>query len=111
MIDIVQAEKKPYTIDLISKEIGKSFDMTGFIEIVVCFISGSTIVEKKETTSDLAVVGDPKFGQLSGSLSIAETDSLPPTTGGNIEVRVEFSAADHRKAQKLKAFTVSKKLC
>lgn len=110
-IDVIQGERKPWTIDLTSSKTGKPFDLTGNTEIKVCFQAGSTTIELLKTLAEVTVVGLDELGQISGELTTTQSDSLTPTTEGNIEVHVTFGAGDVRKAQLINAFTVTAKIC
>ncbi len=112
MIEIIQGEKQPYELDLTSKETGTNFDLTGVTDIIVCFRSGSTTVIKKKSLAEVVVVGNPVLGQISGDLLIADTNSLPATEQGDIEVVIDVDGAgDIQKAQKLGSFTVTEGIC
>lgn len=111
MLDIIQGEKQPFEFNLTSKKSGGPFDLTGNIEIEVCFKSGTTIVTKKKTLSEITVVGSPELGQISGDLEVADTDSLPSTENGDVEIKIDFGGGDIKKAQILGAFKVTEKIC
>lgn len=109
-IKIIQGETKVVNIDVISEKTGKAFDLTGFTEITVCLVSGTVTVELTETGGRVAVVGDPKFGQLTLTLTVAESTSLPETITGDIEVAIDKSGAI-TKTQTDSAFIVRPKIC
>ncbi len=90
MLEIIQGEQQPYKIDLTSKKTGKPFDLTGNVEIDVCFKAGSTVIVKKKTLSQV-VVDSALLGQISGNLEVGDTESMSPLTDGQIEVLVNFT--------------------
>jgi hypothetical protein len=110
VIEIIQGEQQPFTIDLISKETGKPYDLTSATDIEVCFSAESSSVTKN-FASGVSVVGDPVLGQITGTLEIADTTALTPTAHGHIEVTIISSASDHKKAQLLNQFIVLATLC
>lgn len=110
-IKIIQGETKTINIDVISEKTQRAFDMTGHTEITVCIVSGTTKIELTETGGRVVVVGDPKFGQLTLTLTAAESTSLPQTSNGNIEVTVEQPGPVITKTQALNSFVVLPKLC
>ena len=111
MIEIIQGEKQPITIDLVSSKTGKRIDLTGNTEITVCFQAGSTLISKTKTATEVVVVGDPADGQITADLQVADTDSMPTTSSGSIEVVIDFGSGDVRKSQILEAFQVIQKIC
>ena len=111
MIEIIQGEKQPITIDLVSSVSGKRVDLTGNIEITVCYKAETTIVAKKKTLAEVVVVGDPADGQITAHLLPADTDTFPATQSGHIEVIVDYDNDDIRKSQILDAFRVTEKIC
>ena len=110
IIEIIQGEQQPFTIDLVSKATGKPFDLTGYDEITVCFKSESTIVTK-DTSSGVSVLGDEKLGQITGTLETTDTTTMPATSHGHIEVAVDFGGGDIKKAQLLNKFIVIESIC
>jgi len=92
MLDIIQGEQQPYKIDLTSKKTGLPFDLTGNVEIEVCFKAGSTIIVKKKTLSEV-IVDSEILGQISGNLEVFDTNPLTPLTDGSIEVSTIFTFA------------------
>ena len=111
MIEIIQGERQPFTIDLILKSSKKPFDLTGFSEITACFKADSSKVVLTEGGGDISVVGDPKLGQLTGFLTVAQTTSLTPTAKGDIEVVIDFGLGDIKKTQILNQFIVQEGFC
>lgn len=90
MLDIIQGEQQPYKIDLTSKKTGLPFDLTGNVEIEVCFKAGSTIIIKKKTLGEV-IVDSLILGQISGNLEVSDTNSMTPLTDGAIEVSTIFA--------------------
>lgn len=109
-IKIIQGETKVINIDVISEKTQRAFDMTGFTEIIVCIVSGTTKIELTQTGARVAVVGDPKFGQLTLTLTVDESTSLPQTSNGNLEVVIDVGGVI-TKTQALNSFVVIPKLC
>lgn len=111
MIEVIQGEKQTFNIDLTSKKTGKSFDLTGNTEITVCFKSGTTIIEKTKTATEVSEVGDPLLGQITVDLLTTDTATMLPTQEGIIVVEVDFGSGDVRKAIQNNAFTVEADPC
>lgn len=110
MINIIQGEQQPYLIRL-RDEFGDPIDLTGLTAISVCFQSGSTKVTHTLALTTVAVSGDVLLGKLAGTLTVAETDSLPKTTNGDIEVLLTSPGLGTKKTQITNAFSVAKKIC
>lgn len=110
-VEIIQGEKQTVNINVKSKLTGQPFDFTGATEIVICFKSSSVVIQKKLTDTDVSVVGDPKLGQLTTALQVADTDSLPVTQNGHIEIVETKAVGEVSKAQILDGFTVLAKIC
>lgn len=110
MVDVIQAERQSFTIKLRDQD-GDPFDLTGFSEITVCFVAGSTVVTKTQTGAEVSVVGSDELGVISTALTTTDSDSMPKTSQGNIEVQIDFGGGDVRKTQFFGAFKVSEKLC
>ena len=110
VVKIIQGEKQTVTIELTSQKSGNKFDLTGATEIVVCFVAGTTVIQKLLSLSEVTVVSALN-GEITADLLVADTDTLPATTDGKVEVQVTFGAGDVRKAQILNAFTVAAKFC
>lgn len=111
MIEVIQGEKQPFTIRLRSKSTGDPWDLSANVEIKVCFKSGTTIVEKLKTLAEVSIVGAVTEGKIQTDLLIADTNLLPKTTEGHIEVLVDYGSGDVRKTQILGAFHVIEKIC
>jgi len=108
--EIIQGEKQDFAFNLKSKSTGNRFDLTGFSEIKVCFKSGTTLVEKLESLAEVTVVSAAD-GQITTSLSVADTDSFAKSDDGDVEIHVDFGGGDVKKSQILGAFFVTEKLC
>ena len=111
MLNIIQGEKQTVIIDLVSSKTGKRTDLTGNTEIKVCYVAGTTVVEKTKTATQVTVIGDEEDGQIQADLQVADTDSMPPTSEGHIEISIDYGSGDIRKSQILNAFSVASKLC
>ncbi len=92
MLDIIQGEQQPYKIDLTSTKTGLPFDLTGNVDIEVCFKANSTIIIKKKSLGQVTV-DSAILGQISGNLEVNDTDSLTPLTDGSLEVSTIFVEA------------------
>jgi len=111
-LEIIQGEKQPYNIDLTSKASGKPFDLTGVSDITVCFKTDAIVIEKTLGALEVSIVGDPQLGQITGNLLVADTDSMTPTTEGQIEIQIDVDGAgDIKKSQILNGFIVLEKIC
>jgi len=111
MVEVIQGEKQAFTVNVVKKGTTTvPFDLTGFTEITVCFKVGSSVVVKTETGGDVAVVGDPLLGQISVSLTVADTSAMAPGNG-DIEVDVEKGAGENTKSQSLDSFIVVASIC
>jgi len=91
MLDIIQGEQQPYTIDVTSKKTGGPFDFTGNVEVEVCFKAGSTIIVHKKTLGQVSVDSPEILGKLSGDLQVNETKPLTPLQDGSIEISTTFA--------------------
>ncbi len=111
MLKIIQNERQPFTINLVSESNnGLPFDLTGYSEITVCFKAGTTVTTLTETGARITVV-EAKIGQISGALTQAETDAMSVVTSGLIEIAVDFGGGDVRKTQIVNSFSVTAKVC
>jgi len=102
MLDIIQGEKQPWSIDVetLNKTTGKTrpLDLTGFAEITVCFKTGVNKVSLTETGGRVTV-DNAILGEISGFLNITETAGMPETEDGLTEVVVDFGGDDIRKSK------------
>lgn len=115
MLDIIQGEKQPWAITIVTKNAvtGKTtpLDLAGFSEITVCFKTGTIITTLTQTGGDITV-DIAVLGEISGNLTVAQTDALPaPIEDGSAEISVDFGSGDVRKSIILNSHRVTAKLC
>jgi len=109
MITIIQNEQKPWSISLDDDE-GEPFNLTGNVEITVCFKTASQVTILTKTGGEVTV-DDLILGKISGNLTQPQTDAMPKENSGLVEVEVDFGAGKVRKTQILNAFRVADKAC
>jgi len=112
MITIFQGETKTFNITLRDKE-GNPKDLTSVVEITACVKAETTVITKLFVgpPSDITIVGDVKLGKIKFTLSEVETDTLPPTKNGGLEILLDFGSGNKPKGQDVLAFQVLEKLC
>jgi len=116
MLDIIQGERQTWKITVFKVDAAgvKSFqDLTGNTEIKVCFKSGVNLLEltRVGAPSGRVIVDNALEGKISGEIKIAETDAMPETADGSVEVQIHFSATDIRKSIILDSHKVTAKIC
>ncbi len=110
MIDIIQEERQPFTIQIRSNLTNDPYDLTGNSDIKVCFKTASGVTELTKSGARITVE-DAKLGIISGALTQAETDAMPVENNGLIEIQLDFGGGDVRKVQVTNAFVVREKAC
>lgn len=109
MRKIIKGSKQVFVIQLSRKEDGvlKVYDLTGNVEITVCFKSGSTVVAVNKVAApvNVIVVGADADGKIQATLETTNTDALNVGTG-SIEVVVDKGSGDVDKFQIANAFQV-----
>ena len=111
MLKIIQNARKPFSINLSSeKNDDLPLDLTGNVEITVCFKTVSTLATLTKTGGRITV-DNLVLGQISGALTQAETDVMPIENNGLIEIQVDFGSGDVQKTQILNGFVVAAKAC
>jgi len=88
MLEIIQGEDQDFSIFLRNKSNGQPVDLTAMTEIEVCFKVQDVVVSKTLTAVEITIVGSPLLGNISGSLSTTDTDSLSPTKSEEIQVNL-----------------------
>lgn len=115
MKKLVQGEKAEFTFQLATKSkagLVKPFDLSTNTEITVRFRAGSTTLAKNRVANPVGVVvlGFDADGKIQATLAVADTDAMPKTTSGLVEVVVTKPGGDVRKFQLKNAFQVDEKL-
>jgi hypothetical protein len=113
MIKFTQGEKQEFNIFLKTNTNGitEPLDLTTATEIKVCFKAESTVVTKLLSLAEVSIVGSATLGKITIDLLPADTDTMPKTSNGSIEVVITFSATDVKKVIQTQAFMVEQKLC
>jgi len=114
MLDIIQGEKQPWTLRISTKNANTGkvtpLDLTGFVQITVCFKSGVNLitltVSGGRVTVDAILTGD-----VSGFLTVAETNGMPVIEDGLAEAVVDFGSGDVRRAIITSSHRVTEKIC
>ena len=110
MLNIIQNERKPFSITITSKKTGLPLNLTGNSDITVCFKAGVSLTTLTKTGVRITV-DNAVLGQISGALTQAETDAMSAVNSGDIEIAVDYGSGDVQKSQKFNAFSVTAKLC
>lgn len=110
MLNIIQNERKPWSLTLKDSN-GAPFDLTGATNVLVCFKADNTVIELNLAPDARVVIDNAVLGKISGYLTQAETDTMPATNKGDLEISADFGGGDVRKAQVFNAFIVKAKLC
>lgn len=118
MEEIVQGAKREFSIALTITELltdgrilTKPFDLTGNIEIEVCFVVDQKVISKKKTVSSgVIIIGAETNGQIESTLTPTDSDSFADGEG-DIEIVVTKPADDIEKFQIEKAFQIKLKKC
>lgn len=112
MLDIFQGERQAWSMQITTKNqvTGKTspLDLTGFNEITVCFRTDANILIKLESTAGVTV-DSLLQGEISGFLSVADTNAMPGDKTGDTEVAVDFGGGDVKKTQILRSHKVTAK--
>ena len=111
MIKIIQGEKKEFIIQLGVKdltEVVRPFDLTDNTEITVKWKHSGGVITRNRVASviGVTVIGNESNGKISAVLYPAETDALPKTSSGLLEISVSFSATEVKKFQVPAAFEI-----
>lgn len=114
MLDIIQGERQPWaiTVKTKNKNTGKStpLDLSGFSEITVCFKTGVNILTLLQTGGRVTV-DNAVLGEISGDITVAETDAMEAVEDGSAEVKIDFGGGDVRKSIILGSHRVDPKIC
>ncbi len=114
MLDIIQGERQVWKITIFKLDAAgnKSFlNLTGNVEITVCFKSGANLLTLTRVAGSRVTVDSLLEGKISGFMTIAETEAMPVITDGSFEVAVDFGAGDVQKSIVIDSHKVTEKIC
>lgn len=110
-LEIIQGQKKTFTVFLDDEETGKPVDLTSVSEITTCFEkTGGTLETLTLTGTDISVV-TAAIGEILVTITAVKTDDFKVVSNATLEVIYDFGSGDVRKSQLLRAYSVKAKIC